>query len=126
MVLHELFFEALRGPDRRLNETGVLAEGFDESFGGFNAWRQDVNAMASLRGIGWVATVRDRQTNRLLNLWIDEHHFGMPAGVQPLLVIDLWEHAWLLDYLPAHRATYVETILRNIDWSVVEARCTGP
>ncbi len=126
MVLHELFFDSLQGPDRKLNDTGVFAEGLDESFGGFEAWRQDVIEMAALRGIGWVATVRDRDTNQLLNVWVDEHHLGMPAGVQPLLVIDLWEHAWLLDYLPTQRSTYVETVLRNIDWSLVEARCTGP
>jgi Fe-Mn family superoxide dismutase len=123
MMLHELFFEALRGPGGTLNETGVLAEALDESFGGFEAWRRDVSEMAALRGIGWVATVRDPLTNRLCNVWIDEHDRGVPAATQAVLVIDLWEHAYLLDYQPAQRGAYVETVLKNVDWSVIEARC---
>jgi Fe-Mn family superoxide dismutase len=124
MVLHELFFEGLRGPGHRLNDSGVFAEAVDESFGGFEQWRKDVTEMAALRGIGWVAAVRDRQTNRLFNVWLDEHHLGMPAGVDTLLVVDLWEHAYLLDYPPAKKAAYVDAILSNVDWSVVEGRCT--
>jgi Fe-Mn family superoxide dismutase len=122
MVLHELFFEALRGPGRRIDGKGVFAEALDESFGGFEAWKNDLTALAAARGIGWVAAVRDPATNCLFNAWIDEHHLGMPAGVQTLLVIDLWEHAWILDYPPAERGRYVETVLRNVDWSIVDAR----
>jgi len=123
MVLHESFFEELRGPGYRLDDSGVFAEGLDESFGGFDRWRKDILEMAALRGVGWVATVRDRQTNRLLNVWVDEHQLGMPAGVDTVLVVDLWEHAYLMDFAPAKKSSYVETILANIDWSVIEARC---
>lgn len=124
MVLHEIFFETLRGPGSKIDEKGVFAEALDQSFGGFEPWKRDLIEMASLRGIGWVATVRDRTANRLMNVWIDEHHFGMPAGVRPILLIDLWEHAYLLDYVPSQRGAYVETVLNNIDWAVVESRCT--
>jgi Fe-Mn family superoxide dismutase len=126
MVLHERFFEALRGPDGAPDKNGVLAEAFDESFGGFDAWRKDLLQMAELRGIGWVAAVRDRETNRLFNTWIDAHHLGMPAGVETIFVLDLWEHAYLIDFEPSRREDYVETVLRNVDWSVVEARCKVP
>jgi Fe-Mn family superoxide dismutase len=123
VVLHELFFEALRGPGSEPDGKGVFAEALDENFGGFEPWQRDLAAMASLRGIGWVAAVRDPATNRLFNVWIDEHHLKMPAGVQTLVVVDLWEHAWILDYKPSERDAYFDVIMKNIDWSVVEGRC---
>lgn len=124
MVLHELFFEALRGPERPYDKSGVFAEAADESFGGFDRWRQDFLRMAALRGVGWVLAMRDRQTNRLFNVWIDEHHLGIPTGTDPVFVVDLWEHAYLLDYAPAKRGDYAQAMFANTDWSVVEARCT--
>jgi Fe-Mn family superoxide dismutase len=123
MVLHEIFFDALRGPGRTLDEEGVFAEALDESFGGFDAWKKDLAAMAAVRGVGWVATVRDPETSSTFNVWLDEHQLGTPAGVQTLFVLDLWEHAWLLDYAPARKPEYVQTILANVDWSVIESRC---
>lgn len=123
MVLHELFFEALRGPGSQIDERGVFAEALDESFGGFDAWRRDLAELAGLRGIGWVATVRDPATSRLFNVWIEEHHLGTPAGVQSVLLVDLWEHAWVLDFQPAQRSAYFDTILKNIDWAIVDERC---
>lgn len=124
MVLHEVFFEALRGPERTYDKTGVFAEAVDESFGGFDKWRKDFLQMAAVRGVGWVLAMRDRQTNRLFNAWIDEHHLGVPTGTEPVLALDLWEHAYLLDYTPAKRGDYAQTMLDNVDWSVVESRCT--
>lgn len=123
MVLHELFFETLRGPGREPDPRGVFAEALDEHFGGFDGWRRDVTALAGLRGIGWVAAVRDPANGSLFNVWFDEHQLGTPAGVQFLFVLDLWEHAWLLDYKPAERDAYVDAVLRNTDWPAVDARC---
>jgi Fe-Mn family superoxide dismutase len=71
-----------------------------------------------------VATVRDAETNRIFNTWIDLHHLAVPAAAQVIFVVDLWEHAYLLDFAPSDRGKYVECILSNTDWSVVDKRCT--
>ncbi len=123
MILHELFFESLRGPGSSPDEKGVFAEALDECFGGFSAWRDDMVRLAARRGVGWVLTVREAQTNRVFNVWVDEHHLGMPAGVQTLFALDLWEHAYLLDYGAGEKDVYVEVILNNTDWSLIEKRC---
>jgi Fe-Mn family superoxide dismutase len=124
MILHEVFFESLRGTGHRLDDSGVFAEALDQSYGGFDAWRTNVTEMAALRGIGWVITAREPQRNRIFNTWVNEHHLGVPAGVQIVFALDLWEHAYLLDYLPEQRRNYVGKILENTDWTVVERRCT--
>ena len=62
--------------------------------------------MLAMRGIGWVILYCDKQANRLFNVWINEHDAGHFAGCQPLLVIDVFEHAYMLDY-GIKRADYI-------------------
>ena len=95
MVLHELFFESLGGPGSKMSASSVLAEAMDVTYGGAKAWRERFLAIAKTRGIGWVMSARDRASNRLLTFWIDEHHLGLPANLQPVVLLDLWEHAYL-------------------------------
>ena len=67
--------------------------------------------------------VRERTTNRLYNAWIDLHHLNVPANTDIVLALDLWEHAYMLDFAPAQRSTYFDTLWDSIDWSKVESRC---
>jgi Fe-Mn family superoxide dismutase len=125
IVLHELFFEALgptgaSSPDRH----GALADAAARSFGSVEQWMRHAAALARLRGIGWVVTVLDPLQNRLYNTWVDLHHLSVPANTRVVLAIDLWEHAFLLDFAPAQRANYFEAVWAGIDWKTVEARCT--
>jgi Fe-Mn family superoxide dismutase len=124
MTLHELFFEQLRGPGSDLPSDGMLAEAADSTFGGVRGWRDHLIAVARTRGPGWVITARDWTTNRLLNFWVDQHHIGVPANGDPVFVLDLWEHAYLRDFGVSGRDQWIETVLGNIDWKVVEERCS--
>ena len=123
MVLHELFFDQLRGPSGDLPSDGVLAEAADISFGSVKGWRDHMRTVARTRGTGWVMSARDWASNRLLTFWIEQHHVGVPAGLEPVFVLDLWEHAYLRDFGVRGREQWVETVLENIDWKVVEERC---
>jgi Fe-Mn family superoxide dismutase len=123
IMLHELFFEQLRGPGGDLPAGGLLAEAADASFGGVQGWRDHVIAVARTRGPGWVLSAREWTSNRLLNFWIEQHEVGIPASLEPVFVLDLWEHAYLRDFGVKGREQWVETVLGNIDWKVVESRC---
>lgn len=123
MVLHELFFEGLTTalgtfpvPD------GHFSHAAEHSFGGVDAWKRDLHRLAQTPRPGWVLCARERPTQRIFNVWIDQHGVGLPARTDPLLVLDLWEHAWLADYLPSERTEYVEMLLTQTDWQVVEQR----
>jgi Fe-Mn family superoxide dismutase len=123
MKLHELFFESLGGPGSSMSPSGVLAEAMDVTYGGAKGWRERFLAVARTRGIGWVVSARETAGNRLYTFWIDEHHFGLPANLKPVILLDCWEHAYLKDFGVKGRAAFVEVVLRNLDWGVIEKRC---
>jgi Fe-Mn family superoxide dismutase len=122
VALHELFFEGLSGKATPIQRTGALASELKRSFGSYGEWRSDVRELASVRGIGWIALVRSGTTGRLHNAWIDLHQIAVPAMSDVLLLIDLWEHAWLLDYAPKDRGRFVSDLIEQVNWSVIEAR----
>jgi Fe-Mn family superoxide dismutase len=120
MRLHELYFENLGGKTR-LAKTGVLGKLIEASFGGYEAWEQDFKATGAMRGIGWVVLYYDVPTCQLCNVWINEHDVGHLAGCEPVLVMDVFEHAYMIDY-GLKRADYITAFFKNINWSAAEKR----
>jgi Fe-Mn family superoxide dismutase len=120
MRLHEYYFENLGGKSA-LNTDGKLGKLLSANFGGYDAWLQDFKGTATMRGIGWVILYQDTMGGRLFNQWINEHDVGHPAGCQPILILDVFEHAFLTDY-GLKRADYIEAFLKNINWAVAESR----
>jgi len=120
MRLHEYYFENLGGKSP-LNAAGKLAKKLAEAFGSVEAWEKEFRATGAMRGIGWVVLYEDTATGRLVNFWINEHDAGHPAGCRPLLVMDVFEHAFMIDY-GLKRADYIEAFFKNIDWAAVESR----
>jgi Fe-Mn family superoxide dismutase len=123
MILHEYYFGNLkaRGPDQPAAGSAIMAA-IGRSAGDWETWLKDFKAIGNMRGVGWAITFQDPMTERLSNHWITLHQEGNPAGFRPILVMDVWEHAFLLDYKPAERAKYVEAFFSNIDWDAVNAR----
>jgi len=119
MRLHEIYFSGLGG-DGSMN--GPLAEMIGGYYGSVDAWKNEVKSTAMMRGIGWVLLVIDRATNTLRNIWVSDHEIGHLAGCDVLFALDIWEHAYLLDYLPAQRADYVAAFFANLNWIAVEDR----
>lgn len=120
MRLHEYYFENLGGT-AGLNKDGKLGKKIVESFGSYEAWEKDFRATGAMRGIGWVALYHDPVSGRLINFWINEHDVSHPAGCTPLLIMDVFEHAFMLDY-GLKRADYIEAFFKNINWAAAEAR----
>lgn len=120
MRLHEYYFENLGGKTA-LKADGKLGKLIASNFGSYDVWLQDFKGTATMRGIGWAILYQDVVGGKLFNQWINEHDVGHPAGCQPILILDVFEHAFLTDY-GLKRADYIEAFLKNINWSVAESR----
>lgn len=127
MVLHEWYFGNLTksGGGADVSESSPLGKALVESFGSIDVWKKDFTTLGAMRGVGWVITYLDPATGRLSNHWVNMHEDGNIAGFKPIIVMDVWEHAFILDYKPADRPKYVEAFLSNLDLKVAEARLTG-
>jgi len=123
MILHEYYFSNLKKGGEPTPPSGSgVGQALADAFGTVDAWKTDFQAMGDMRGIGWVILFQDPATDRLTNHWITLHQDGVPAGFKPLLVMDVWEHAFMRDYKVTDKAKYVEAFFRNIDWPIVERR----
>ena len=120
MRLHEYYFENLGGREG-IDKSGRLAKKLAEDFGSHEDWERDFKGTGTMRGIGWAVLYQDNVTGKLLNQWINEHETGHLAGGIPILVLDVFEHAFMIDY-GLKRADYIEAFFKNINWGVVENR----
>jgi Fe-Mn family superoxide dismutase len=123
MVLHEYYFGNLKkggsgDPDRGSN----FLKAAERSFGSYDIWKTDFVGIGKMRGVGWAICYENPANGRLSNHWITLHEVGNVAGFKPILVMDVWEHAYLLDYKPADRPKYIEAFFSNIDWNALEQR----
>ncbi len=122
MVLHEYYFDNMTANAAAAPTSGKLYEALGSSFGDFDTWKKDFAAVGGMRGVGWAIAYQDPKTHRISNHWVTLHEDGNIAGFKPILVMDVWEHAFLLDYKPAERSKYIESFFANVDWSVAESR----
>lgn len=120
MRLHEHYFENLGGKTP-LDKNGRLTKKIAEDFGSYEAWEKDFKATGAMRGIGWVVLYQDVTNGKLINFWVNEHDVSHPAGGNPVLVMDVFEHAFMLDY-GLKRADYIGAFFKNINWATAEAR----
>jgi len=120
MLLHEYYFENLGGKDT-LSPESALYKKITEEFGTFERWKKDFIGVGSMRGIGWAVLYFEPKTGKLLNIWVNEHNTGNIAGAIPLLVMDVFEHAYLTDY-ELDKAKYIESFFNNINWKIAEGR----
>lgn len=120
MRLHELYFGNLGGK-KALDAGGRLGKSIAAEFGSIEKWEADFRATGAMRGIGWVVLYQDVDGGRLVNQWIGEHDAGHFAGGVPVLIMDVFEHAFFPDY-GTKRADYIAAFFQNIDWAAAEAR----
>ncbi len=121
MRMHEYYFAQLEGGPTPLNPKGALAKMAEEKYGpkGLAAHVQEV---AGTRGIGWVVVYFDGMTGTLHTTFVADHELGQLAGLPIILALDLWEHAYMVDYVPADKKNYIEAFFANLNWDVVEGR----
>jgi Fe-Mn family superoxide dismutase len=120
MKLHEYYFSSLGG-NGKIDEAGKLHAALVKNFGSFEKWEDDFKATAKMRGIGWAVLYQDPENERLINFWVNEHNENHPVGLKLILNLDVFEHAYMIDY-GKDRASYSEAFLKNIDWKEVEKR----
>ncbi len=120
MRLHEYYFDNLGGRGV-FDKSGKLGRKLAEDFGSYEDWEKDFKGTGAMRGIGWTILYQDNITGKLLNQWINEHETGHPAGCIPILVMDVFEHAFITDY-GLKRADYIAAFFKNINWGVVEGQ----
>lgn len=120
MLLHEYYFENLGG-DQPLSQDDALYAKMQADFGSYDNWKDDFVATGLIRGIGWVVTYVEPKQGRLVNEWINEHDLGHLSGATPLLVMDVFEHAYITEYA-LDRAKYIDVFFKNINWKAVSDR----
>jgi len=120
MRLHELYFGNLIKGGKGL-EGGKLKKQIEQDFGSYENWEKDFRATAAMRGMGWVILYYDPMAKRLFNVWINEHDVGHLSSAVPLLPIDVFEHAYMIDY-GLKKADYISAFIKSIDWQAVEKR----
>lgn len=124
MRLHEYYFGNMLRGGSNLDAGGRLMKRIIDEFGSYKDWEDDFKATGSMRGIGWTALYHDVQGGRLFNTWIDEHAVGHLSGATPLLIMDVFEHAFITDY-GLKRADYIEAFFKAIDWKSAAGRFEG-
>src|SRR6185436_3499797 len=123
MVLHEYYFQNLkRGGSGAPASDSDFRRAAQTSFGSFDTWKVDFAGVGKMRGVGWAICYQNPNNGRISNHWITLHEVGNVAGFIPVLVMDVWEHAFLLDSAPADRPKYIEAFFSNIDWASCEQR----
>ena len=122
MRLHELYFGNIT-PDIRatLSRESELYKKIVSDFGSYEKWENDFIITGSARGIGWAVLSYDQEGKILFNTWVNEHDAGHLAGAKPILIMDVFEHAFMIDY-GLKRADYIEAFMKAINWSMVSER----
>ncbi len=121
MRMHEYYFEQFEGekggsPDSALGKVATAKYGSGEAF------IEHIKEVAGTRGIGWVVVYYDPSAQTLHTTFVADHEVGQLSGLPIILAMDLWEHAFMVDYVPAEKKNYIEAFLKNVNWSIVEER----
>jgi Fe-Mn family superoxide dismutase len=122
MVLHEYYFGNLQAGVAEPKQASDLVKALTEQFGSFDAFKEDFVKTGASRSIGWAILYFDPAAETLTNQFVQLHEDGNVAGFVPLLVMDVWEHAYMVDHGAGGRGDYISAFLNNINWSVVERR----
>ncbi len=118
---HEYYFTQFEGGAKTIPD-GKFQNMIEASFGSIEAWQDRFTKIAMTRGVGWAMLYIDRQTNQLVQTWVDEQHLGQLADLDIVLALDMWEHSYMLDYPPSKKKEYVDAFFHNLNWEVVAAR----
>lgn len=119
MVLHEIYFSCLGAPNK---PGAALAAAIEHDFGSEARWRAEFTAMGKALGggSGWVVLTRSARDGRLVNQWAADYTMAL-AGGTPIMVLDMFEHAYAMDY-GAKAAAYVDAVVATLNWSAADAR----
>lgn len=121
MRMHEYYFAQLEGSSSKVQEGSALANAVKEKYRE-KSLETHIREVAGTRGIGWVVVYKDTVANTIHTTFVADHEVGQLAGLPILLALDLWEHAYMVDYVPAEKKNYIDAFFANLNWSVIERR----
>ena len=121
VLLHEYYFENLKA-GTAIRPKGKLGQALDMTWKDLEVWKEDFAHTGEIRGVGWAILYHDPATGHLFNWWVGDHELGHPAGFSPILVMDVWEHAYMVDHGAGGRKDYIEAFMENVNWDAVEQR----
>ena len=119
--LHELYFANIGDLQSEITMDSLSFMRLERDFGSFDAWQMDFLACAQAARCGWVVTGYNVYTQTYMNYVIDLHSIQVPIGVIPVIVMDVWQHAYYKDYLRDVKA-YTINMMRELNWNVIEGR----
>ena len=121
LTLHEFYFANLKA-NVKLNEESDFAKAVKESFGSLEAWKEDFINTGKSRSIGWAICYMDPETGDINNHFVQLHEEGNIPSFHPIVVMDVWEHAYMVDHKAGGRPDYISAVMSNINWDKVEQR----
>ena len=121
MRLHELYFGNMTKNIKALDKNSQFSKQVSQDFGSYDNWEKDFKGSGAMRGIGWVISYFDPQSNQIFNVWVNEHDLGHLSGTIPLVIMDVFEHAYMIDY-GLKKLDYIEAFFKAIDWDVINKR----
>ena len=121
MKNHEAYFEQFEGGSQAL-PSGAFKDALHSEFGSFEGFTAHFRTIAMTRGVGWAMLYYDTADKRLVTTWVDEQHLGQLPGLDLVLALDMWEHSYMRDYLPADKEKYIDAFFANLNWEVVAKR----
>lgn len=117
---HEYYFASLSGGKKEINKNGDLYVSIEKEWDSFENFLTYFKFVATTRGPGWSILYYDKMSDKLIVSWVDEHHLGQLTGLSPILTLDMWEHAYYLDYIPSEKKKYIEAFFANLNWEAIE------
>lgn len=122
MKNHEYYFEQFEGGAQSKNDQSELVEKIKETWGSYESWLLRFKEIAMTRGVGWAVLYFDKKTKTLHHSWVEEQHQGHLAGASVILALDMWEHSYMLDFVPSEKKKYVDDFFENLNFSIAEKR----
>ncbi len=122
MRMHEYYFEQFEGGQTSLTGEGTFKSAVAEKYGSDERFVDHVKEVAGTRGIGWVVAYFDGVLKTVHTVFVADHEVGQLAGLPIILALDLWEHAYMVDYVPVEKKNYIDAFVENLNWGVIEKR----
>ena len=124
MRMHEYYFSQWEKGAAALTPGGALETSLARQYGSIEKFLAEFKAVGMMRGIGWAVLYFDKNAGLFHTAWVGDHEFGQLSGLPVIMAMDMWEHAYMVDYVPADKSQYVEAFFKNLNWSVIEQRFT--
>jgi len=122
MRMHEYYFEQFEGGTQNTDTDSTLAKSVGEKYGSWEKFLDHFTTVGMTRGIGWAVLYNDPKGATPHVVWVGDHELGVLAGLPVILAMDMWEHAFMVDYAPSEKKKYIDAFFANLNWSVAEKR----